>query len=646
MVKKFFKNIKVHFKKADKKEESGRGPRHPAPGKARTMSLVLNHNLMALDSGRRLSLAYARLAKNAERLSSGLRLNGPADDAAGLAVRELMRSDMTTMQQGLRNAADGFSLLQTAEGALAVIDEKLIRMKELAEQAATGTYTTVQREIINSEYQAMAAEIDRIANATEFNGVKLLDGSISDLRRGLGLKVHFGLTDSPAEDYHLVQIGDVRATAGTGLRLAGDARRDIWGNAGYGDSFLAAACCGGGAPSLGEAVSGWRTGDIFSFGYNWDLGVTHESALTSGRYLAGAWQSEGELTLGQLLDRVNRGSQARVRLDLAQGADLDALVSGDPTAHAFQWCLGDETYYYGSAGLVQAARSSGAALIAVDGAAWKSPASALTAAINGQAGSNFWARVEDQPGLYRDGHTTVYVFCKEGGERRDLEACDRALGLTGDARRVEDLAVWHNDETDVSDSRGVNFNNGGKYWGLLTARPNGYGSWALELDGRDTGAGRDLKILSVGPLGEMNLGSLAGRGFGLRPDGALAENLLGLGPAGFVELQNADDGQWAGAHLRTQSHAQEALEAITAAIERKEKIRTALGSYMNRLENTMNHLEISVENLQGAESRISDVDYAREMTQFAKNQILAQAGVSMLSQANSLPQMALSLLNG
>ncbi len=152
------------------------------------MSLVINNNMMAANTARVLGNTYDSLARSTQRLSSGLRINSAADDAAGLAIRELMRSDIATMRQGIRNAADGISLLQTAEGAMAVIDEKLTRMKELAEQAATGTYTTVQREIINSEYQAMAAEIDRIAASTEFNGVKLLDGSISgySFRRSFG----------------------------------------------------------------------------------------------------------------------------------------------------------------------------------------------------------------------------------------------------------------------------------------------------------------------------------------------------------------------------------------------------------------------------------------------------------------------------
>ena len=143
------------------------------------MSLVVSHNLMAANTARNLNTHYGRLATSTQRLSSGLRINGAADDAAGLAIRELMRADVAALHQGVRNANDAISLIQTADGALSIIDEKLIRMKELAEQAATGTYNSTQRLMIDSEFKAMASEIDRIANATDFNGLKLLDGSLN-----------------------------------------------------------------------------------------------------------------------------------------------------------------------------------------------------------------------------------------------------------------------------------------------------------------------------------------------------------------------------------------------------------------------------------------------------------------------------------
>ena len=192
------------------------------------MSLVINHNLMAMNAARNLSQAYGALATSTARLSSGLRINTAADDAAGLAIRELMRADIASLNQGVRNANDAISMIQTADGALQVIDEKLIRMKELASQAATGTYTSDQRLIIDSEYQQMASEITRIANATDFNGIYLLNGNLSggenvsqwaSSHNGSGLqatgplKVHFGTANDSAEDYYYIAIGNSTASA-------------------------------------------------------------------------------------------------------------------------------------------------------------------------------------------------------------------------------------------------------------------------------------------------------------------------------------------------------------------------------------------------------------------------------------------------
>ncbi|CAK7037692.1 MAG: Flagellin [Desulfovibrio sp.] len=184
------------------------------------MSLVINHNLMAANTARNLNAHYSQLSKSVQRLSTGLRVNSAADDAAGLAIRELQRADIATLQQGARNANDAISMIQTADGALGVIDEKLTRMKELAEQAATGTYDSTQRLMIESEYQAMASEITRIANATDFNGIHLLNGALSsDTHDGSGinskgkLKVHFGTGNDSAEDYYYIKIGNSTASA-------------------------------------------------------------------------------------------------------------------------------------------------------------------------------------------------------------------------------------------------------------------------------------------------------------------------------------------------------------------------------------------------------------------------------------------------
>ena len=139
-----------------------------------------------------------------------------------------MRTDIKALQQGVRNANDAISLIQTADGALGIIDEKLTRMKELAEQASTGTYDSTQRLMIESEYQAMASEITRIATATDFNGIHLLNGNLSsDTHTGSTmsstgkLKVHFGTANDSAEDYYYIQIGTSTASAlGVGNQAA------------------------------------------------------------------------------------------------------------------------------------------------------------------------------------------------------------------------------------------------------------------------------------------------------------------------------------------------------------------------------------------------------------------------------------------
>jgi len=143
--------------------------------------LAIKNNLMAANAARHLGVSYDALAKSVERLSSGLRINSAKDDAAGLAVRELMRADIAVLEQGSRNALDGISMLQTMEGAMGTIDEALVRMKQLAEQAATGSYSSAQRGIMDNEFTEMAEEINRIAGATAFNGNTLLNSATATI---------------------------------------------------------------------------------------------------------------------------------------------------------------------------------------------------------------------------------------------------------------------------------------------------------------------------------------------------------------------------------------------------------------------------------------------------------------------------------
>ncbi len=395
------------------------------------MAVMINHNLMAMTAARHLGSAYDRMSTSTERLSSGLRINSAADDAAGLAVRENMRSDIAVLNQGVRNANDAISMIQTADGALQVIDEKLIRMKELAEQAATGTYTSAQRAIMNSEYQEMASEITRIAHATDFNGTHLLNSGTNQIT------IHFGAGNDAAEDKYAVTFEDMTATT-LGVGSVGDAA-DIWRTTAN-------------VTSAAGTIIASNNGTDFAFSVN---GNAATISLSSGGY-----------TLNELVSAINDGQS------------------------------------------------------------------------------------------------------------------------------------------------------------LVTASAEAYGGlYHLKIQTASSGAAYDFKVNS-GPS---------------EIDAQASE---------WVHLQESAGAGGAGDSITTQSLAQSALGKLDTAIQSKESLRALIGSMSNRLENTVTNLTIQAENLQAAESRVSDVDVATEMTEFTKNNIIVQAATAMLAQANSLPQLALQLLQG
>lgn len=152
------------------------------------MGLRVNTNVASINAQRSLYNTTNTLSKSLEKLSSGLRINRAGDDAAGLAISEGLKSDIRALQQASRNAADGISMIQTAEGGLEETSGILIRLRELAEQAATETLGSSERGYLDQEFQALTAEITRIAQSTEFNGTALLDGSSTslDIQVGIG----------------------------------------------------------------------------------------------------------------------------------------------------------------------------------------------------------------------------------------------------------------------------------------------------------------------------------------------------------------------------------------------------------------------------------------------------------------------------
>jgi len=468
------------------------------------MSLVINHNMMAANSARHLSTIYSRLSRSTERLSSGLRINSAADDAAGLAIRELMRADIAVIQQGVRNASDAISMIQTAEGAMAVIDEKLTRMKELAEQAATGTYTTAQREIMDSEYQAMAAEIDRIATATDFNGVKLIDGSLSALHAGSGLKVHFGTANDSAEDYYYINTGDMRATVSTGLQVGGGATAD---------KLMA---------SQGYASNGVAIGSDGAFQFNYQFNFTGLASTNSSTFgasnTAGVYNVTSNTTLTDLVNLINQGTAARTIMNLAN--DVSANFSGSMQIGGLRVAvaLSGTASTVSGYDIVYAASD-------ISGTEWMSNlAAAVNALADGDA--NVWA-------LNVDDSNTIFMA-------RDAGVAGNNIAVT---ETFTSAGLWVYSITanasEFIDSGATFLRSGGLTWAVGSSTLSN-STYHLTLEGNGSGAEYDLYV-----------GQLTGVG---------TESALYNDVTDFTVLTEASGtGGWNGADILTQSAAQLAL---------------------------------------------------------------------------------------
>ncbi|MBM3325910.1 MAG: flagellin [Calditrichaeota bacterium] len=173
------------------------------------MSTRINHNILSLTAQRNLYSTQMSLEQAVGRLSSGLRINNAWEDPAGLAVSERFRAQIASMEEAERNANYNVNLLETAEGALSVIDEKLVRMRALAVQASNGALQSDDRDILNVEFQALKSEITRIANVTNYNGLYLLNGDYSDS----SLKFHIGVRNEENQDYYYVKFDSMTSDA-------------------------------------------------------------------------------------------------------------------------------------------------------------------------------------------------------------------------------------------------------------------------------------------------------------------------------------------------------------------------------------------------------------------------------------------------
>ncbi|SHJ05782.1 flagellin [Halodesulfovibrio aestuarii] len=577
------------------------------------MSLIINNNSMANTAARNLNSAYSDLTKSTERLSSGMRINSAADDAAGLAVREMMRAEVTTLNQGIRNANDAISMIQTADGALSVIDEKLIRMNELAEQAATGTYTDEQRVIIDQEYQSMAEEITRISDATDFNGTKLLDGSLNDgveyldddgqLQTGSSMTIHFGTGNDADEDKYAINIEDVSSDS-LGI---GSGSLDYQIN----DEGLVTT-------KDGNAIYENEDGEIYIEGDNPAVTggpVGYTQVQLKERVVADPTEESGAKTdLEDLVSVPALGTAGAATVDGSSvhgtiDADGNLVYTVDGTANATtDIAVTDSGQLNIGTG---ASAKSVYTTVGTDGTV-----SFKTVANAGDPIPEAGTAVE----VDSDGNYTVNV----GGEDKKLLTSVASDGTTqyyieDVSENIPDDAAVMNVDRDVVEQNFSVADDGSATLGTVTIQEGGSG-YALTAAAAGTGAAAAAFDMTISSVSDDKVTSFE------------------------QELGKTDE--YAGSSIATQEGAEAALAAIEKAIEIKDKNRANLGAYENRLSATISNLEIQSENLGAAESRISDVDVATEMTEYTLRQTISSAATSMLAQANSLPENALKLISG
>ena len=480
----------------------------------------IQHNIPALNAHRNLTNNNSSVSKNLEKLSSGYRINRAGDDAAGLAISEKMRAQITGLQTAQKNAEDGVSLVQTAEGALTEVHSMLNRMVELATQSANGTYSVSNREEMQKEIDALTAEVNRISDTSNFNGTKL-----------------FGGTSNVLEAAGKVNGANIKGTPQ-------DATQTV-------------------------STATWTPVGTGSTDAKFTVTVTDES-----------------------------GDH-----DIVVDVDTTTVQDGDAVAAALN--ANEKLKEYGIT-----VKNDGGTLSFTSGEGGSTAAHVSNIAFNKGTGNS------------ADGA----VAFDEVTKGKDAgEAYDFTTFKEGDSITV-------NGKTYKFDAKGDGTN--GKFADFATLKT------ALEADGIEVvdqdaqNAGKSV-LLKAGK--DTAIKTNIALHVGESSDDANTINVtIDAMSAKSLKIDTVD--------ITTVDGAKAAIDTINAAIDTVSSIRSSLGAMQNRLEHTINNLGVQTENITAAESRIRDVDMAKEMMAYTKNNILVQASQAMLAQANQVPQGVLQLL--
>jgi len=616
------------------------------------MAAFINTNVASLNAQRNLTTSQSALTTSLQRLSSGLRINSAKDDAAGLAISERMTSQIRGFNQAARNANDGISLAQTAEGALGEVANNLQRIRELALQSANSTNSASDRAALNAEAQQLLSEIQRVASTTQFNGLNLLDGTFSSAQfqvgananqtisvtisgastdligayQATGAAVTSNAFDGAGFTINGVEIGASVATSSPGVTADSATAKATAINAKTAETGVTATASNtvqGDAPVAGVGLT---SGALMINGVAVGAIASSASAVTQGTNAATAINAISNQTgVTATVD----ASTGALTLTAADGRNIE-LTASDNTADG-------ATLIQNAVGLTV---SSGDKATGHD---------SMTLQIGGAFRADDTAaanELEEGDSFELDGIT--YVFTADADS---VAAGQVAVEVDDDATAAQVAAALH---TAINGQRAlgnttISSEVAGDTLTLTNDKLGASGTFAtFDEDGVVGGGGADALVQT-----DVAQGTDAADGDGVTNRGTLtlssAENFtVGGADVGYAGLASASAAltRLSSVDISDVAGSNAAIAVLDGALSQVSSQRAALGAFQSRFTSVVSSLQTASENLSAARSRIMDADFAAETASMTRAQILQQAGTAMLAQANALPNNVLTLLRG
>ena len=562
--------------------------------------MVVQHNLNAINANNKMNMNVSGTKKSTEKLSSGLQINRAGDNAAGLAISEKMRSQIRGLSQATKNANDGISLIQTAEGGLNETHAILQRMRELAVQSANGTYQDdTDREAIQLEVDALKSEIDRIASSTEYNGMKLLDGSLGGSKSVTEFGAKYGVVSKTADTpfTNAVITSNVK-----GAKLTANV------NATEGGESATWAADGKELVLNLVASKTYTQEDIDKLIANADSrkadGIVADiSVKLNNGVLTAQAQAAGPKSSDVTVAGLRATSGSKLLATTAANAEGGTYISSAITGYGDTIEITSNSY-------------------GVDGRK-------IAIATDAEAGKESVEQVKADSTGAKDGQFILHLSTGVEYTEKDIQAIlakeglDYSVDITDSASPDGDKSIKFDTKVSVPLEDGA----------LKEAdmnKNNAPSAIYFEMGAGVTGAGvgkDDVPASGKGLTFQIGANGVEDQRVTLSVED-MSSSAIGVSRA----------------DVSTQDSANKAIDMIDKAVKTVSMQRAGLGALQNRLEYTVNNLTTTNENLTAAESQIRDTDMASEMINYTKFNILQQASQAMLAQANQQPQAVLQLL--